>query len=90
MNFNGQILFTWSQIAYDAFILDYLYIMNTQTDPLRQINRYIKKRNIESKVTSHPELYAHGEIKQTDKNYLYGEKSFYLVDVTGCDEFILI
>ena len=65
--------------------------MNTQTDPLRQINRYIKKRNIESKVTSHPELYAHGEIKQTDQNYLYGEKSSHLVEISpGCDEFILI
>ena len=90
MNFNGQILFSWSQIAYDALILDYLYIMNTQTDPLRQINKYIKKKNIESKVTSHPDLYAHGGLKETEKNYLYGEKSSYLVDVTGCDEFILI
>ena len=34
-------------------------MINIQTDTLRRINRYIKKRNIESKVASPSQFYVH-------------------------------
>ena len=69
MNFHGCISFILSQNAY------YLKIINIWTNTLRRINRYIKKRNIESKLVSPHQFYVHAlnmevYIKRLQKPYL--------------------
>ena len=63
MNFHSCTSFKLSQNAYYALILDHLWIINIWKDTLRQINRYIKERNIGNKVFSPPQLYVHGQNK---------------------------
>ena len=69
MNFHGCISFILSQNAY------YLKIINIWTNTLRRINRYIKKRNIKSKLVSPHQFYVHAlnmevYIKRLQKPYL--------------------
>ena len=63
MNFHGCISFILSQNAYHAVILGHLNHL--------YINRYIKTRNIESKVVSPSQLYVDGICFQNAKNTFY-------------------
>ena len=55
----GWISFALSQKATYPLTLNHLRIINMEIGTLRQINRYLKKRNIESKVACPPQLYDH-------------------------------
>ena len=51
------------QNANHALILDRSRIINIETETLRRINGYLKKRYIESKIVSPPQLHVHGPTK---------------------------
>ena len=57
--FGDWISFTLSQNANLVLILGHLWIINIYIEKLRRINRYLKERNIESKVVSPSQLYIH-------------------------------
>ena len=68
MNFHACISFILSQNAYLAVILDHL-----ETDTLRRINKYIKKKDIWSKVVSPPQFYVHD--KSLDRHSINHRKT---------------
>ena len=53
------ISFTLSQNLNHALILDHLWIIIIHKETLTWINRYLKKKNVDSKVASPPQLYIY-------------------------------
>ena len=64
-----------------ALTLDHLWTINVKKEALRRINRYFKKKDIETIVVSPPQSYAHHDINEINIDIMKKKNEFSLIIV---------